>query len=506
MNDNNSKIWNGIILMILLTSVFAFEGFGQPGSKDQLTRNIDQLISQSNLGEPVIGILAQTGKTGEILYERNADTPMKPASCNKIQTSAAALYYLGPGYRFSTPLYIKGDIEGKTLNGDLVIIGSGDPSFSGRFIKDTNDLVWIFRDWAKALEELGIKKITGDIIGDDDYFDDEYFGKGWYPDERGEWYCAEISSLSFNDNCMDVFWKGTSRVGKPASYTLNPKTGYIQFLNEVVTGKKGSEKQLSFHRKDKTNVIIARGQLPKGQKSVDWCTVYNPTLYFTTVLKETLESEGVKVLGSARDLDDDPEKKKLLRSDPPTDLVATYESPPLMTLLDVVNTPSQNCYAELIFKTIGKKIGGEGAFIKSAEMVQEFLNRENLAENGSVIIDGSGLSYLNRVTPRQLVNVLRYMSRQSWWPELLNTLPRGQTKGYLKDIFGETPERKAIATRIYGKTGYIGGVVGLTGVVYTEKGTEICYSILINDFKGSVEDARKLANNIAIELAQSRLP
>ncbi len=492
--------------MTLVISLNTFDVSGQSGAKDQLGRAIDQLISQANIGEPQLGVFAQSGKSGEILYERNADTPLKPASCHKLQTGAAALYYLGPDFRFSTPLYIKGIIKDKTLEGDLVITGSGDPSFSGRFTKDEKDLVWIFRDWARALKKLGIKKIKGDIIGDDDYFDDEYFGKGWYPDERGEWYCAEVSALSFNDNCVDVMWNGTSGVGKPASHTLNPQTGYIQFLNEVTTGKKGTEKRLSFLRKDKTNVIIARGQAPKGQKSVDWCTVFNPTLYFTTVLKETLESEGIRVLGSAKDLDNEPEKKKLLQADPPKDLVATYESPRLMDLLDVVNAQSQNLFAELIFKTMGKKIVGEGSFIKGAETVQEFLNKKHLAENGSVIIDGSGLSYLNRVTPKQLVNVLRYMSRQTWWPDLLNTLPRGQTKGYLKDIYGETPDRKAVAPRIYGKTGYIDGVVGLAGVVYTEDDKEICYSILINDFKGSVEDARKLANSIAFELAQYHSP
>jgi len=505
MNGKIFTLGNGIIVMILLTCLYAASGPGQATSKDELAKTIDQLIIQANIGEPLIGIFAQLSKTGEVIYERNADTPMKPASCNKIQTSAAALYYLGADFRYSTPVYIKGDIKDKTLAGDLIIIGSGDPSISGRFAKDPLDLVWTFRDWAKALKELGIKKITGDIIGNDEYFDDEYFGKGWYPDERGEWYCAEISALSFNDNCVDILWKGTSGVDKPASFKLNPKTSYIQFVNEAITGKKGSEKELTFLRKDKTNVIIARGQTPKDREMMDWFTVYNPTLYFTTVLKETLEREGIKVLGSPKDLDDDPDKKKLLQGDPPTELVATYESPCLMALLDVVNSLSQNFYAEMIFKTIGKKMSGEGSFIKSAEATQEFLNKERLAENGSVIIDGSGLSYLNRTTPKQLVNVLRYMSRQSWWPEILNTLPRGQTKGYLKDIYGETPERKVVAPRIYGKTGYLGSVVGLTGVAYSEDGREICYSILINDFKGSVEDARKLANAIAFEMAQSRL-
>jgi D-alanyl-D-alanine carboxypeptidase/D-alanyl-D-alanine-endopeptidase (penicillin-binding protein 4) len=504
LKSANRKMSAGFFAAILLLSLMTPNGLPQTSGKDQLKAAIEEIISKTELGNPTIGIFIQCAK-GEILYEQNQDAALKPASCHKIQTGAAALHYLGKNFRYATTLCMQGRISGKILEGDLVVKGSGDPSISGRFAKDPNDITWIFRNWAKELKKLGISKITGDVIGDDDYFDDQYFGPGWTAEERGEWYSAEISALSFNDNCVDVLWKGSGGAGKEASYKLNPETSFIIFVNEVTIGDKGL-KETSFSRKDKKNVIMARGRVPKGKSSIDWCTIYNPTLYCATVLKETLQKEGIEISGVPLDLDDDPARKEIVQSDSATSPVAVYESPPLMTLLDIVDAKSQNFYAEQIYKTIGRRVKGEGSFLRSSDAVQEFLKKEKLFENGSVVMDGSGLSYLNRVSPRQLVGVLRYLSQKPYWHEYLDTLPRGGKKGYLIDIWTKTAEEMEIAPRIYGKTGYIGGVVGLTGVVYDANGREIFYSILINGFEGSVDSARSVANAIAFEVARSSIP
>ncbi|HRS00288.1 MAG TPA: D-alanyl-D-alanine carboxypeptidase, partial [Candidatus Sumerlaeia bacterium] len=177
-----------------------------------------------------------------------------------------------------------------------------------------------------------------------------------------------------------------------------------------------------------------------------------------------------------------------------------------IVLLDTVNTNSQNLFAELILKTIGKKIKGEGTFLASSEAVMEFLRKEKLWDNGSLIIDGSGLSHLNRASAHQLACVLRYMSQQPWWKDVLGTMPRGQMKGYLKKCFGESAESREIGKRIYGKTGNISGVIGLSGVVYNENNREIFYSVLINNYRGSTQRGREIGDAIAFEAARSRLP
>ncbi|HRU55531.1 MAG TPA: D-alanyl-D-alanine carboxypeptidase/D-alanyl-D-alanine-endopeptidase, partial [Candidatus Sumerlaeia bacterium] len=499
-------IGGSLILMTLITAAIPAADMTAAITKNQLRQNIEKILSRDDVASATVGVCILAGDTGDILYEKNGEVPLKPASCNKLQVTAAALHFLGPDYTYKTSLQITGKIRNKTLVGDVIVSGSGDPSISGRFGKDKSDNTAIFRDWAKALKRMGIEKIEGNIVGDDDYFGDDTFGQGWSPNSRGSWFSAEVSALSFNDNCVDVVWSGNGAVGKTAPYKLNPPTSYVKITNEVRIGKKGTDKTSSFHRKDKSNEIVARGMIPKGGTMSDSAAVYNPTHYFVSVLKETLEKERIPVMGKAIDLDDEPELKKALQEDPPTTTVATYESPRLIVLLDVVNTNSQNLFAELILKTIGKKIKGEGTFLASSEAVMEFLRKEKLWDNGSLIIDGSGLSHLNRASAHQLACVLRYMSQQPWWKDVLGTMPRGQMKGYLKKCFGESAESREIGKRIYGKTGNISGVIGLSGVVYNENNREIFYSVLINNYRGATQRGREIGDAIAFEAARSRLP
>ena len=495
-------IWiPAVFIMIVTVMSIPGNAYSQAATKEKLQEAIQKIITESDLGDPTIGIYVQCCDK-RILFEKNHTMALKPASCNKLQTTAAALHYLSPDFKYETPVYLLGDVVKKTLEGDLLVIGDGDPTISGRF---GDNITHIFKDWAKALKKKGIKEINGDILGDDDYFDDNYYASGWSDSYRGNWYSAEISALSFNDNCVDITWKAAKKPGKKASYTMNPDTEYINFINQIKTVEKGGSKGADFKRDDKSNVVIAKGSIPVKEKMTDWCTVYNPTHYSTTVLKETLEEEGIKVRGEAYDLDDLPEKKKAIQQNPPENLLTKYVSPDLMTIAGVINTNSQNFYAEQVLKTMGREARGKGSFKDGAAAIKKFLRENDIWENGCVIMDGSGLSHLNQVTPRQLVKLLRYMRTTDYWEDFRETLPRGATRGSLKDKFEDTEEEKRIAPRIYGKTGHIGGVCSLSGVVYNETGKEIFYSVIINGYSCPLSDCRRFCNDIAFELARSKI-
>src|SRR5690606_10765112 len=135
--------------------------------------------------------------------------------------------------------------------------GSGDPTISARFQRNRNDLTGVFRGWANQVYEQGVRKVTGRVIGDDNYFDDQYFGNGWYPRERAEWYCAEISALNFNDNCVDLVFTGGGDFGAPAKIEVRPSTNYVTFNNRVTTRRSNSTEYVSFYRPDRSNVIEA---------------------------------------------------------------------------------------------------------------------------------------------------------------------------------------------------------------------------------------------------------
>ncbi|MCD6386591.1 D-alanyl-D-alanine carboxypeptidase/D-alanyl-D-alanine-endopeptidase [Candidatus Sumerlaeota bacterium] len=466
-----------------------------------LSTQLNAIINRADLRGGIIGVYIVDAETGREIFAYNSRKPLIPASCNKLLTTAAALYYLGAEYCYKTRIAYTGSIKGKVLNGDIIVIGSGDPTISGRFHPEgkQDDVVWVFRRWAKEIRKIGIRKIYGDIIGDDDFFDDEYFGKGWYPAERGEWYSAEVSALSFNDNCVDIHWRGARKAGIPALFKLNPSTEYVSFINNVTTvDKKSGRLHIRYLRDDKSNIIRAEGTIPAKRRLTDWASVYNPTLYFVTVLKETLEKEGITIKGKAMDIDELKDKTSVHKD---LHILDTYVSPPMATIIRVINQRSQNFYAEQVLKTIGKIVKGEGSFIAGCNAVIDFLDKENIFVPGTVMIDGSGLSRLNRVSCVQLVRLLQYMAHRIDAKIFFNSLPRGGISGTLAWRFQKTAEARSAASHIWGKTGTLGGVNSLTGVVTTRRGQKLYYSIIVNAFSVSSSTRLKLIDDIVLTIA-----
>ncbi len=357
----------------------------------------------------------------------------------------------------------------------------------------------MFRQWADSIKKLGIRNIYGDVIGDDDYFDDEYCAKGWPLGERGEWYCAEISALSFNDNCVDIEWQGANTPGKLAFYKLNPLTDYVTMINSVTTVEINGKLSISYSREDKTNIIKANGTIPIEKKSLEWATIYNPTLYFVTVIKETLERSGIVVKGKAVDADMLKDKEEVLKT---RQFLDCYVSPPLASIIKVINENSQNFYAEQLLKTLGKIVKDEGSFAKGGGAVIEFLEKEKIYVPGTVVVDGSGLSRLNRVSARQLVNILQFMGKHPSGKQFFDSLPQGGVSGTLRKRFQQTVESQKAAERIRGKTGYIGGVNSLTGIIQTKQGQKVYYSIIVNADNISSDERIKLIDNIALTIAK----
>ncbi len=470
-----------------------------------LQAELAAILQETDLKGGTVGIRVEDVALPQLLYDHNGAIPLKPASCNKLHTSAAALYYLGSGYTYTTRVYYSGQINGKKLAGNLVVVGSGDPTISGRFQENSRDLTKTLRDWAKDIRKEKVRIVTGDLIGDDDLFDDVYFGKGWYPKERGEWYCAEVSALSFNDNCIDILWKGARKQGRTVKFTLNPRTDYVEIVNNVTTGEAKGSADLSYLREDKSNSIVAKGSVPAKQENYDYAAIYNPTLFFVTVFNDVLRDRGVKVQGRPRDIDalSDEEKAELRQN---LRQVTFFVSPPMSEIVRVINRRSQNFYAEQVLKTLGAEVKGEGSFEAGVEAVQEFLHNEGLYKPGHILIDGSGLSYLNRVSAHQLVDLLRFMDGHKESAVFFDSLPRGgQAGGSLRTRFRDTPEERAVESRILGKTGYIGGVHSLSGLVTNAVGKKMFYSIIVNDFGCPNKVARDLIDRLVVALASSEV-
>lgn len=470
---------------------------GKIKTDNELTSRVVPLIRDVPIGNAKLGVFVQSLDTREILLDIGGEETLTPASNFKLFTTAAGLVLLGADYTWNTDIATSGTIDDAgVLHGDLYLIGHGDPTLGGRFNPDdTTDLTWQMREWAAKIKEKGITRIDGDVIGDDNFFGDDYFGVAWYPDERAEWYCAEVAALSFNDGCVDIVWKGARKKGQPAEFALNPPTEYCTILNRVQTVETSvKEWDITYTRPETSNAIEAKGKIPAREKKYDYAAIHNPTLFTTTVFMETLRREGIDVTGVAKDIDDIPGA-----SGGGANVLFSHTSPPLSKIIEVINRNSQNLYAELLLRTLGKVKGDGGKFGDGCRVVENFLSGRGLLRTGYCCVDGSGLSYLNRTSARQLVDLLRFMYWAKESSTYMDSLPQGGARGSLKTRFQDSETAKRVASRIYAKTGWIGGVHSVSG--YIKGKPDVAFSIVLNDFECPDTQARNLVDRIAVEIA-----
>ena len=312
-------------------------------SAEELTDYVGAVLDSAAFDNAFWGVQVVNLESGEALYARNPQKSFIPASNTKLYTTAAALDLLGPNYRYRTGLYADGEVDDEgALRGNLVVRGSGDPAIGGRFTD--GDLTKTFRAWADSLRAADVTRIEGDVVGDDDVFDDTPLGYGWSWDDEPYWYSAEVGGLNFNDNSVDFALEGTD-VGAPAQVRWEPfRTDYVEVVNATRTIHPDSSIDEGYARERGTNAIRLSSLVPAGRTDEESLTVTNPTRYFAHVLREALLRGGIPVAGRPVDVDAMPIKPdyaggRLRR-------LAVYASPPLREIVDVVNKRSQNLYAE----------------------------------------------------------------------------------------------------------------------------------------------------------------
>jgi D-alanyl-D-alanine carboxypeptidase/D-alanyl-D-alanine-endopeptidase (penicillin-binding protein 4) len=436
---------------------------------------------------------------GATLANVNGTQPFAPASNNKLVTSAAALTLLGPNHTFVTRVMAGGPVSGGVLQGDLVIYGGGDPTISGRFQKDKMDVTATMREWAARLKRAGVTSITGNVVADDSFFDDQYFHPGWAPGERAEWYSAEVSALSFNDNCVDISWSAKGKnPGDTVSYSLNPKTDYINFNNQVMTVAKGRSTERYYRRAATDNNITATGSLNVDTTKLDSTAVHDPAHYFVTVLTNVLKEQGISVQGR-------PVKSRGAAANLQGGAVLfDHASPSLLQICNTINQNSQNFYTESVAKALGKLKTGQGSWDAGMRVIEDFCKSANIYSVGHDAVDGSGLAAANRVSGKQLADVMRYMDSNGLKEQWRSTLPQGGVRGSLKSRFSNTPGGTEVRNRIYGKTGLIGGVRTLSGMLTDANGREMYYSIMLNDLpRDAGSKGIAFLDKVAVELAKS---
>jgi D-alanyl-D-alanine carboxypeptidase/D-alanyl-D-alanine-endopeptidase (penicillin-binding protein 4) len=455
-----------------------------------LQHDIDAILGQPALAPGYWGIFVKSLRSGATIYALNPQKLMMPASNMKIVTLAAAADRLGWDFTFTTRFLSIGRIENGVLDGDVLAVGTGDPSFgtadgsAGR----------AFDACAERLRELGVRTVLGRVIGDDNAFDDEGLGFGWSWDDLPDDYAAAVSALQFNENAARLTVAPGPAAGDVAAVVLDsPDTG-LTIDNRLVTAAEGSAASIEAHRLPGSSRLELRGSIPIGSApATRVVSVDNATLFLVKALRNGLIARGIDVRGAAMDIDD------LLEPPRPGDRavkLATHRSPPLSTLAIRLMKASQNLYAETLLKTIAAA-GGTPTGIGGPMLVQTTLQAWGIAPESLILRDGSGLSRYGYVTPETLVAILAHVAADDRLRGPFEAaLPIAGRDGTLAARMRGT----AAEGNVRAKTGSMANVRALSGYATTMAGEPLVFSIIANNFAAAPAIITEAIDAIAVRL------
>ena len=412
------------------------------------------------------GAMVVSLTTGDTLFARNAGLSLNPASTLKLYTTALAFDHLGPDHRFTTDVLRSGPIANGILTGNLIIRGGGDPALSRRYFDgDGNGPM---RALARQVADAGIRRVLGDVIGDDRAFEPKPVPDGWLQRYLHASYAARVSALSLNENLVHVVVT-PGRAGQAGAVRLEPATTAFTVRNAATTRAKSRGAQVTVTGGE-DGVIRVRGWIgSSSQTRVYGLVVPEPALFTTGAFLRALRDAGVEVVGRARV---GPTPVGSMR-------VASLPSPPLAELAGVMNRESINHYAELIFRNAARVASptGIGSASMGNALLRDFLQlRVGTPPQDVFAADGSGLSTLDRVTARSMVKLLSYAHRAPWSRQFHESLPVAGREETLRLRMRGTPAQG----NLHAKTGTTNEVVALSGYVAARTGEMLAFSFLYN--------------------------
>lgn len=429
------------------------------------------------------GVRVEVTGSGQPLFEVNADEGLIPASNRKLFTGALALEYLGPDWVFRTYLYMTGNLDADgTLNGNLVIVPSGDPTFSDKMFKSAK-ADWVFRDWAEKVRAAGIKQVNGDLLVDCSGWDmSDMSPRGWADRVMSDSYAPQTSPLTINNNLTNIVLT-PGRSGQPASASFIPAATGYPVVNKTVSGKEGSSRA---KRVDNTHIEVTGNVQSK--KTIWSIPIDRPTLYAAANFRHHLMENDVPIQGSVRIIT----TPGALPTPNQQNVIAMVQSPPMIEIVDHMMKRSDNHMAEQIYVAVSHAMMGKGSYSNSLRMENDMLRRAGIDPAGLKSFDGSGLSEANRVTASDICKLLNYMQQHRFAEQFYNCLAIAGTDGTLRG------RMHTIRGRVHAKTGTIRAVKTLSGYVTLDNGQRVSFSFLVNRHSSSPQSLHdRLCRTIA---------
>jgi len=458
-----------------------------------LAQSIDTVLATAPAARGSFwGIQVIDLRTGKVLYQWNQDRFFVPASNTKLFTTALALSRLGPDYTFQTRVMSPAppDSEGR-IAGDLRLVGGGDPNLSGRTIPyqvhaPAGDPLAAIEDLATQIAARGVRRVSGDIVGDDSWYAWEPYAPGWGVEDPKSDDGAPVSALTINDNCFTLHVAPGAHEGDVALLTLTPPIEYYAIDNRVLTAPAGIERRIRFDRTPGSMEARLSGVIPVHDRGIDLTlAIEDPARYAALALRHALESRGIVVDGEA-----------VSRHTPATDApeveLARRVSAPLVEDLRITDKVSQNLHAELALRAVGRAKRNAGTIAAGMEEMRSFLSEIGVPADAYFLRDGSGLARLNLVTPATVLKLLRHMYASPLREQWISLLPVSGEDGSLRLRFADSPA----AGRVHAKTGSLSHVSALSGYIQRRRGSWVAFSILVNNYNVPTAEVRGAIDRI----------
>ncbi len=447
-----------------------------------LEERLDRALRDPGLRGAKVAALVVDREGGEVLYARDADRAMIPASNMKILTALATLSALGPAHRFTTEIFSAAPPDREGAVAQLVIRGGGDPAL-------TSEEVWRL---AADLRRLGLRRVREGLLLDDSVFDAQRWHPSWGP-VSARAYHAPVGALSVNYGAYSVTGIPGSKPGDPVQVEIDPPLAYFPVVNRAKTGPRRSAPALQVDRAqgEGTEQVIVSGTLPAGSEpKTAYRSVLDPVGYAGALLRMQLEANGIRVEGAIR--------KGTLPAD--ATLLLSFEGRPIAEIVRLFMKHSNNVIAESLLKDLAAHEGDlPASWEQGRAVVRRELEKLGLPLAGTALVDGSGLSYENRVSPRLFVEALRAADRSfRFGPEFVAALPIGAADGTLEK------RARGAGAAVRAKTGLLTQVTGLSGYAELADGRIAVFSILVNGFRGPAEAAMNGVDQFVAELVGAK--
>lgn len=454
-----------------------------------LSEQLNQLLqNEEELRGSIAGISIRSGASGQLIYDHFGDIRLRPASNLKLLTAASALKVLGEGYTFSTEIITTGKMKKGILKGNLYLKGKGDPTL----------LKSDFDQMAEQLKKLGLRKITGDVVGDDTWFDQVRYPIDLPWSDETTYYGAPISALTasptkdFDAGSVVIEVSPNDKIGAKPIVKVKPKTTAVKIINHAKTVSEPVEKKLQIVRRhDKKTIEVSGAISVEAKLEKEWVSVLDPSKFALDLFQQSLINHGIKLEGHIK------------RGHAPKNIqpILMHHSIPLSQLLIPFMKLSNNIHAEMLIKEMGRISKGEGSWEKGLSVFQTNLAKLGINPKTMVLRDGSGVSHVDLVPANQISLLLYNVQNENWFPSYYQSLPiAGKKEKMLGGTLRKRLKEQAVGGKIRAKTGSISTVSSLSGYIDTKSGQRLIFSILLNNLLDE-DNGKKIEDKIVRILA-----